>query len=59
MQKKRVVWGGLVALKVVGNAPVPSRLIETMCLFYRFRDIAGYLSNVVDFAPPNLQLAHP
>jgi len=33
-------------------------LIETMCLiFYRFRDIAGYLSKVADFDPPHLHLA--
>jgi len=28
-------------------------------LFYRFRDIAGYLSNVADFDPPHLHLAPP
>jgi len=26
-------------------------------IFYRFRDIAGYLSKVADFDPPNLHLA--
>jgi len=26
-------------------------------IFYRFRDIAGYLSNVADFDPPHLHLA--
>ena len=37
-----------------------STLIETMCLvsiFYRFRDIAGYLSKVADFDPPHLHSA--
>ena len=29
-----------------------STLIETMSFLYRFRDIAGYLSKVVDFDPP-------
>ena len=29
-----------------------STLIETMCILYRFRDIAGYLSKVADFDPP-------
>ena len=32
-----------------------STLIETMCLLYRFRDIAGYLSKVADFDPPHLR----
>ena len=38
---------------------------ETMCLmclsftFYRFQDIAGYLSKVADFDPPHLHLAPP
>jgi len=27
--------------------------------FYRFRDIAGYLSKVADFDPPHLHLASP
>ena len=30
-----------------------------MFIFYRFRDIAGYLSKVADFDPPNLHLAPP
>jgi len=30
-----------------------------MRLSYRFRDIAGYLSKVDDFDPPNLHLAPP
>ena len=28
-------------------------------MFYRFRDIAGYLSKVADFDPPHLHLACP
>jgi len=28
-------------------------------ILYRFRDIAGYLSKVVDFDPPRLHLAPP
>jgi len=28
-------------------------------IFYRFRDIAGYLSKVADFDPPDLHLAPP
>jgi len=38
-----------------------STLIETTCMFifYRFRDIAGYLSKVADFDPPHLHLAPP
>jgi len=30
-----------------------------VCIFYRFRDIAGYLSKVADFDPPHLYLAPP
>ena len=30
-----------------------------MSIFYRFRDIAGYLSKVADFDPPDLHLAPP
>ena len=36
-----------------------STLIETVSIFYRFRDIAGYLSKVADFDPPNLHLVPP
>ena len=28
-------------------------------IFYRFRDVAGYLSKVADFDPPHLHLASP
>ena len=30
-----------------------------MSIFYRFQDIAGYLSKVADFDPPHLYLAPP
>ena len=30
-----------------------------MSIFYRFRDIAGYLSKVADFDPPHLHLVPP
>jgi len=30
-----------------------------MCLSYRFRDIASYLSKVANFDPPHLHLASP
>ena len=30
-----------------------------MFIFYRFRDITGYLSKVADFDPPHLHLAPP
>ena len=30
-----------------------------MTIFYRFRDITGYLSKVADFDPPDLHLAPP
>ena len=36
-----------------------STLIETVSIFYRFRDIVGYLSKVADFDPPHLHLESP
>jgi len=36
-----------------------STLIETMSVFYRFRDVASYLSEVADFDPPHLHSAPP
>jgi len=30
-----------------------------VCIFYRFRDIAVYLSKVADFDPPHLHLVPP
>jgi len=36
-----------------------STLLETMCILYRFRDIAGYLPKVADFDPPHLHLVPP
>ena len=41
------------------------RAVKRVCvcvyvsIFYRFRDIAGYLSKVADFDPPHLHLAPP
>jgi len=35
-----------------------SAIIKTV-FFYRFRDIAGYLSKVADFNPSHLHLASP
>jgi len=36
-----------------------SALIETVSILYRFRDIAGYLSKVVDFDPPYTCIRRP
>jgi len=36
-----------------------STSVETMSIFYHFRDTAGYLSKVDDFNPPHLHLAPP
>ena len=33
--------------------------INYVSIFYRFRDIAGYLLKVADFDPPHLHLAPP
>ena len=58
-----VVWGGYGALKVIkvmGNATSWWSAYDFLfdfnrnhaSIFYRFRDIAGYLSKVADFDPP-------
>ena len=63
-------WGGLRwlgALKVIGNATVRYSAYDflfdfnrnNVFIFYRFRDIAGYLSKVADFDPHHLHLASP
>ena len=63
-------WGGLRrlgALKVMGNATIRQSAYDFLfdinrnhaSIFYRFRDIAGYLSEVADFDPPHLHLAPP
>jgi len=60
-----VVWGGLGALKVNGNVTIRYSAYDFLfdinrnyvSIFYRFRDIAGYLSKVADFDPPHLHLA--
>jgi len=56
-----VVWGGQGALKVTGSAYdfLSDFNRNYVFTFYRFRDIAGYLSNVADFDPPHLHLAPP
>ena len=54
--------------KVMGNAAIPRSAYDFLfdfdkknyvSIFYRFRDIAGYLSKVADFDPPHLHLASP
>jgi len=60
-----VVWGGYGALKVNGNVTIRQSAYDFLfdfnrnyvSIFYRFRDIAGYLSKVDDFDPPHLHLA--
>jgi len=63
-------WGGLgqlMALKVIGNATIRYSAYDFLfdfnrnyvSIFYRFRDIAGYLSKVADFDPPHLHLVSP
>jgi len=55
------------ALKVMGNATIRQSAYDFLfdlnrkyvSIFYRFRDIAGYLSKVADFDPPHLHLAPP
>ena len=67
MQKMGVVWGNQGALKVIGNATIRQSAYDFLFDFnknyvsvlYRFRDIAGYLSKVADFDPPDLHLAPP
>jgi len=57
--KNGVIWG----VRTSATQPFDrahttsySTLIETMCLLYRFRVIASYLSKVTNFNPPNLHL---
>ena len=63
-------WGGLGgqgALKVNGNVTIRQSAYDFIfdfnrnyvSIFYRFREIAGYLSKVADFHPPHLHLAPP
>jgi len=55
-----VVWGGYGALKVNGNVAIRQSAYDFLfdfnrnyvSIFYRFRDIAGYLSKVADFDHP-------
>ena len=58
-------WGGLGALKVKGNVTTRYSAYDFLfdfnrnyvSIFYRFRDIAGYLSKVADVDPPHLHSA--
>jgi len=60
-------WGDLGTLKVMGNATIRQIAYDFLfdfyrnyvSIFYRFRDIAGYLSKVADFDPPHLHLVPP
>jgi len=62
-----VVWGGFGALKVNDNVTIRQSAYDFLfdfdgnyvSIFYRFRDIAGYLSKVADFDLPHLHLAPP
>ena len=58
-------WGGLGQLGgTQGNATIRQSTYDFLfdfnrnyvSIFYRFRDIAGYLSKVADFDPPHLHL---
>jgi len=59
-----VVWGSYEALKVTGNATIRQSAFDFLfdfnrnyvSVFYRFRDIASFLSKVADFDPPQLHL---
>ena len=59
--------GWLGALKVMGNATIRQSAYDFLfefnrnyvSIFYRFRDIASYLSKVADFDPSHLHLAPP
>jgi len=60
-----VVWGGI---KVNGNVTIRQSVYDDflfdfnrnyVSIFYRFRDISGYLSKVADFDPPHLHSAPP
>ena len=62
-----VVWSGYGALKVMGNATIWLSAYDFLfdftriyvSIFYRFRDIAGYLPKVAYFDPPHLHLVPP
>jgi len=55
------------ALKVIGNVTIRYSAYDFLfyfnrnyvSIFYRFRDIAGYLSKVAYFDPPQLHLVPP
>ena len=68
-QNAKMGWFEVVrgALKIMGNATIQQSAYDFLfdlnrkyvSIFYRFRDIAGYLSKVADFDPPHLHLAPP
>ena len=56
--ENEVVWGGKGALKVMGTYDFLFDFNRNyVSIFYRFRDIAGYMSKVADFDPPQLHSA--
>ena len=64
--KNGVVWSGQGHSRSTAMSPFDrahttsySTLIETVFIFYRFRDIAGYWSKVADFDPTHLHLVPP
>ena len=55
-------WGGLGALKVIGNVTIRYDFLldfnrKYVSILYRFQDIAGYYTKVADFDPPHLHSA--
>ena len=62
-----VVWDTKGSLKVIDNVTIRYSAYDFLfdfnrnyvSIFYRFRDMAGYLSKVADFDPPHLHLAPP
>ena len=60
-------WGSQGALKVIGNVTIRQSAYDFLfdfsrnhaSIFYRFRDIAGYLRKVADFDPPHLHSVTP
>jgi len=62
-----IVWDAEESLKVIGNVTIRYSAYDFLfdfnrkcaSIWYRFRDIASYLSKVVHFNPPHLHLAPP
>ena len=66
VQMQKMGWfGWLGALQIMGNVTILRSAYDFLfnfirnyvSIFYRFRDIAGYMSKVADFDPPHLHLA--